>query len=64
MNLQKIVVPAICLLLLGAAWRSYGWQGVALVGGGLMLWVLLHYTRCSPSSSAPPTDRSGLWPAR
>jgi len=45
MNLQKIVVPAICLLLLGAAWRSYGWQGVALVGGGLMMWVLLHFTR-------------------
>ena len=45
MNLQKIFVPVVCLLLLGGAWRSYGWQGVALVGGGLMMWVLLHYTR-------------------
>ena len=45
MNLQRILVPAGCLLLLGAAWRSYGWQGVALVGGGLMMWVLLHFTR-------------------
>ena len=43
--MQKIFVPVVCLLLLAAAWRSYGWQGVALVGGGLMMWVLLHYTR-------------------
>ncbi len=45
MNLQRILVPAGCLLLLGVAWRTYGWQGVALVGGGLMMWVLLHFTR-------------------
>ncbi len=45
MNLQRILVPAGCLLLLGVALRTYGWQGVALVGGGLMMWVLLHFTR-------------------
>ncbi len=45
MNFQKIFVPVLCLVLLGVAWRSYGWQGVALVGGGLMMWVLLHFTR-------------------
>jgi len=45
MSFQKIFVPVLCLVLLGVAWRSYGWQGVALVGGGLMMWVLLHFTR-------------------
>ena len=45
MNFQKIFVPAACLVLIGAAWRSYGWQGVAVVGGGLVMWLLLHYTR-------------------
>jgi hypothetical protein len=45
MNFQKIFVPVACLVLIGAAWRSYGWQGVAVVGGGLVMWLLLHYTR-------------------
>jgi hypothetical protein len=45
MNFQKFFVPLLSLLLLGAAWRSYGWQGIAVVGGGLMMWLLLHYTR-------------------
>ena len=45
MNFQKFLVPLLCLVLLGMAWRSYGWQGVAVVGGGLMMWLLLHYTR-------------------
>jgi hypothetical protein len=29
MNFQKFLVPLLCLGLLGMAWRSYGWQGVA-----------------------------------
>ncbi len=45
MNFQKIFIPIACLVLLGAAWRSYGWQGVAVVAGGLVMWLLLHYTR-------------------
>jgi len=45
MNFQKLFVPLLCLVLLGAAWRSYGWQGVAVVAGGLVMWLLLHYTR-------------------
>jgi hypothetical protein len=45
MNFQKVLVPLLCLVLLGAAWRSYGWQGVAVVSGGLVMWLLLHYTR-------------------
>jgi len=31
--------------MVGAAWRSYGWPGVALVVGGLVFWLLLHYSR-------------------
>jgi hypothetical protein len=27
------------------AWTSYGWPGVALVSGGLVMWMLLHFTR-------------------
>jgi hypothetical protein len=45
MNFPKILVPLVCLVLLGAGWRSYGWPGVAVAGGGLMMWLLLHYTR-------------------
>ncbi len=45
MNFQKIIVPVAGALLVAAAFRAYGWAGVALVGGGIMMWVLLHYTR-------------------
>lgn len=45
MNFRKYLVPAGILLLVGLAWRSYGWQGVFAVGGGLMMWALLHFTR-------------------
>ena len=45
MQLQRILVPAGCLLLLGVAWRSYGWAGVAVAGGALVMWLLLHFTR-------------------
>jgi hypothetical protein len=45
MNFSKILVPVASLVLLGVAWRSYGWLGLAVVGGGLIMWLLLHYTR-------------------
>ena len=45
MNLKRILVPLGCLLLLGAAWRTYGWAGVAVAGGALVMWLLLHFTR-------------------
>ncbi|WP_343589592.1 glycerate kinase [Paracidovorax wautersii] len=45
MNFRKYLVPAGILVLVGLAWRSYGWQGVFAVGGGLMMWALLHFTR-------------------
>jgi hypothetical protein len=44
-RLQRILIPlAVAALLLGG-WRAWGWAGVALVGGGVLLWLLLHFTR-------------------
>jgi hypothetical protein len=45
MNFQKILVPILGVLLIAAAWRGYGWGGVALVTGGIVMWVLLHVNR-------------------
>ncbi|RYF28364.1 MAG: glycerate kinase [Comamonadaceae bacterium] len=45
MNLRKIFIPLGLLVLLGLAWRSYGWQGVLAVGSGLFMWAMLHFTR-------------------
>jgi hypothetical protein len=45
MNLQKIVVPILGVVLVAAAWRAYGWGGVALAVGGIVMWVLLHFNR-------------------
>jgi hypothetical protein len=47
MNFQRIVVPIVGAVLLAAAWRSWGWSGVALVLGGIVMWILLHFTRMS-----------------
>lgn len=45
MNLQKIILPVLGVVMVAAAWRAYGWAGVALVATGLMMWALLHFTR-------------------
>lgn len=45
MNLQRIFVPVFGALLMLAGWRAYGWGGVAVVAGGLVMWGLLHLTR-------------------
>ena len=45
MNFQKILVPILGVVLVAAAWRGYGWGGVALVAGGIVMWVLLHFNR-------------------
>ena len=45
MNFRKILVPLVGIVLLGLAYRSYGWQGVALVGGGIVMFLLLHFNR-------------------
>ena len=45
MNWQRIVVPLAGAALMAAAWRAYGWAGVAVAAGGTVMWVLLHFTR-------------------
>lgn len=45
MNLQRILVPLAIAATVALAFRSYGWAGVALVAGGLVMWLLLHVTR-------------------
>ena len=45
MNLRNILVPLGLIVLVIAAHRSAGWSGVAAVVGGIIMWVLLHFTR-------------------
>lgn len=45
MNFQKIILPVLGVVLVVAAYRGYGWPGVALVVGGIVMWMLLHFTR-------------------
>lgn len=45
MNLQKIVWPVLGVAVVAIAWRSWGWSGVALAAGGIVMWMLLHFTR-------------------
>lgn len=45
MNLQKIFLPILGVVLVFLAYRGYGWPGVALVLGGIVMWMLLHFTR-------------------
>jgi hypothetical protein len=45
MNFTRILtLAAIALLTLGA-WQAFGWPGIALAVGGIVMWVLLHFTR-------------------
>ena len=45
MNLQQILMPVLGVVLVAAAWQLYGWGGVAIAAGGIVMWVLLHFTR-------------------
>ncbi len=45
MNWQRIVVPVGGAVLLYAAWQAYGLPGIAGASGGLVMWLLLHFTR-------------------
>ena len=45
MPFKKIVVPLIALAAIGAGFFYYGWPGVVLVAGALVMWLLLHFTR-------------------
>jgi hypothetical protein len=43
--LMRVVLPAGAALMVLMAYRAYGWAGVALAAGGLLFWLLLHFTR-------------------
>lgn len=45
MNWQRIAFPIAGAVILYAAWRAYGLPGLAIAGGGVVMWVLLHFTR-------------------
>lgn len=45
MSFQKILIPIASTLLVIAAYRVYGWAGVAGAVGALVMWMLLHFTR-------------------
>ncbi|MGS5084872.1 glycerate kinase [Hydrogenophaga sp. A37] len=45
MNFQRFVIPLAGAALLVLAHQKYGWPGVAVVTGGLVMWLLLHVTR-------------------
>jgi hypothetical protein len=45
MNIRRLAVALIAAALLFWGHRQYGWAGVAAVAGGLLMWLLLHFTR-------------------
>ena len=45
MQLQKILIPIGAVLLVALAYNAYGWTGVAMVASGMVMWLLLHFTR-------------------
>ena len=45
MKLQRFLVPLVSAVLIVAAYQSYGWPGIGLAAGVLVMWVLLHFTR-------------------
>jgi hypothetical protein len=45
MQIKKFLIPLGCAALLVVAHRASGWPGVAAVAGGLLMWLLLHFTR-------------------
>ena len=45
MNFQRIVLPILGVVVVMIAWRGYGWPGVAMAVGGIVMWMLLHFTR-------------------
>ena len=45
MQVQKILVPVGGVVVVALAYRAYGWAGVAVAMGALVMWLLLHFTR-------------------
>lgn len=45
MNFSKILAPLAILVFTIGAWQAFQWAGIALAVGGVVMWVLLHFTR-------------------
>jgi hypothetical protein len=45
MNFRKLLTPLLGVVLVAGAYRAAGWAGVALAVSGLVMWLLLHFTR-------------------
>jgi hypothetical protein len=45
MKLQTPFMWAVGALLIAVSYTKFGWAGVALVVGGIVFWMLLHFTR-------------------
>jgi hypothetical protein len=45
MIFSKILAPAAIVLFTIGAWQAFQWAGIALAAGGVVMWVLLHFTR-------------------
>ena len=45
MNFTRILTLAAIAILTVGAWQAFGWPGIALAVGGIVMWVLLHFTR-------------------
>ncbi|MDD0811214.1 glycerate kinase [Curvibacter sp. RS43] len=45
MNFKKILVPVGGIVIVALAYRAYGLGGVAAALGGVVMWILMHYTR-------------------
>jgi hypothetical protein len=45
MNFTKLIGPVAVILFTVGAWRQFGWAGIALAAGGVVMWILLHFTR-------------------
>ncbi len=44
-ELKKFLLPLAGLVLVAFSWQAYGWGGVAVAVGGILMWLLLHFTR-------------------
>ena len=45
MNLKPVLVALGLVVVLGAAWKSYGLQGVLFAGGAMTMWVMFNVNR-------------------
>ena len=45
MQVLRYLVPVGAVALIALAYHLYGWSGVAMAAGALLMWVLLHLNR-------------------